>query len=99
MYQGTGWVNTEYRTYTFTEESPEFDLVGSPLDGDNASLVETIQSRERRGRSGPTLDRKQQVELYKKGTQGWNDMGLHLSTAEREASKVPGGKEVNGNRL
>lgn len=99
MYQGTGWVNTEYRSYTFTEDSPELDLAGNPLDGDNASLVETVQSRERRGKTGPTLDRKQQVELYQKGTKSWDDMGLHLSTAEREAAKVPEGTEVNGTRV
>lgn len=69
------------------------------MDGDNASLVETIESRNRRGKDGPTLDRERQKTLYKLGTQGWDDQGLQLSTAEREAAKVPQGKEVEGVRV
>ncbi|RAK97678.1 uncharacterized protein BO80DRAFT_427952 [Aspergillus ibericus CBS 121593] len=99
QYQGTGWVNTEYRTYEFTKEVHTDDLEGYELDGDNASLVETLESRQRRGKSGPTSDREQQKTLYKLGTQGWDDQGLQLSIAEREAAKVPEGKEVNGVRV
>ncbi|KAL4895027.1 histidine phosphatase superfamily [Aspergillus ambiguus] len=93
-YQGTGWVNTEYRTYTFSEEEHKDDLEGYELDGDNATLVETIESRQRRNKDGPMADRGQQRLLYKLGTQGWDDQGLQLSTAEREATKVTEGKEV-----
>lgn len=69
------------------------------LDGDNASLVETADSRNRRGKDGPTPHRERQKTLYKLGTQGWDDQGLQLSTSEREAAKVPGGKEVGGVRV
>lgn len=96
---GTGWVNTEYRTYEFTKEVHTDDLEGYELDGDNATLVETIESRERRGKSGPMPDREQQKMLYEKGTQGWDDQGLQLSIAEREAAKVPEGTEVDGVRV
>lgn len=99
QYQGTGWVNTEYRTYTFSEETHDVDLEGNSLDGDNASIVETIESRTRRGKEGPTPDREQQKSLYKLGTQGWDDQGLQMSTAEREAAKVPEGEEINGVRV
>ncbi|KAJ5596097.1 hypothetical protein N7450_002555 [Penicillium hetheringtonii] len=99
QYQGTGWVNTEYRTYTFTDENHMDDLEGNALDGDNASISETIESRIRRGKEGPTPDREQQKSLYKLGTQGWDDQGLQMSTADREAAKVPEGKEVNGVRI
>ncbi|KKK12296.1 hypothetical protein ARAM_001380 [Aspergillus rambellii] len=99
QYQGTGWTNTEYRTYTFTEKIDLDDLEGYTLESDNASLVETIESRQRRGKDGPMIDREQQKTLYKKGVQGWDDQGLQLSTAEREAAKVPQGEEVNGVRV
>ncbi|KAJ5460861.1 uncharacterized protein N7458_002413 [Penicillium daleae] len=99
QYQGTGWVNTEYRTYTFTDEAHNEDLEGHALDGDNATLTETLESRQRRGKAGPMPDRQQQKTLYKLGTQGWDDQGLQMSTAERDAAKVPEGKEVDGVRV
>lgn len=99
FHTGTGWVNTEYRTYTFSDETHDVDLEGNSLDGDNASIVETIESRTRRGKEGPTPDREQQKSLYKLGTQGWDDQGLQMSTAEREAAKVPEGEEINGVRV
>jgi hypothetical protein len=96
---GTGWTNTEYRTYTFSEETHTEDLEGYELDGDNASIEETLDSRQRRGKSGPMASREEQKLLYKKGTQGWDDQGLQMSTADREAAKVPEGKEINGVRV
>lgn len=98
-FEGTGWKNTEYRTYVFSEDDHKDDLEGYPLDGDNATLVEAIESRQRRGKEGTTPHRERQKTLYKIGTQGWEDQGLQLSTAEREAAKVPEGKEVEGTRV
>lgn len=98
-YTGTGWANTEFRTYVFSEEEHKDDLEGYALEGDNATLVETMESRNRRGKDGPTPHRERQKTLYKLGTQGWEDQGLQLSTAEREATKVPAGKEVGGVRV
>lgn len=69
------------------------------MDGDNATLTETLESRQRRGKVGSMPDREQQKTLYKLGTQGWDDQGLQMSTAERDAAKVPGGKEVDGVRV
>lgn len=99
QFQGTGWKNTEYRTFAFTDEEHKDDLEGYPLDGDNATLTETLESRKRRGKAGPTPSRDQQKTLYQIGTQGWDDQGLQLSTAERESAKVPEGKEVDGVRV
>ena len=99
MNKGTGWSNTEFRTYVFSEEEHQDDLEGYQLEGDNATLVETIESRHARGKDGATPHRERQKTLYKLGTQGWEDQGLALSTAEREAAKVPGGKEVEGVRV
>ncbi|KAJ5845680.1 hypothetical protein N7534_009349 [Penicillium rubens] len=99
QFQGTGWSNTEYRTFAFSEEIHTEDLEGYTLDGDNASLEETLDSRQRRGKTGPMPSREEQKILYKKGTQGWDDQGLQMSTAEREAAKVTEGEEVNGVRV
>ncbi|PWY78362.1 phosphoglycerate mutase family protein [Aspergillus heteromorphus CBS 117.55] len=99
LYQGTGWTNTEYRTYEFTEDIHLDDLEGLKLDGDNASLVETRESRQRRGKTGAMSDREQQKTLYRLGTKGWDDQGLQLSTAEREGAKVAEGREVDGVRV
>lgn len=96
---GTGWTNTEYRTFEFTDEMHKDDLEGYGIDGDNATMTETVESRHRRGKNGATPARDQQKSLYKLGTQGWDKQGLQLSTAEREAAKVPEGKEVDGTRI
>lgn len=96
---GTGWVNTEFRTYIFSAEEHSDDLEGYSTDCDNATLIEAVESRHRRGKDGPTPHRERQKTLYKLGTQGWEDQGLQLSTAERDAARVPGGKEVEGIRV
>lgn len=75
------------------------DLEGYDIDDDNATMVETRESRQRRGKNGGTPDREQQKTLYRLGTQGWDQQGLQLSTAEREAAKVPQGREVQGIRV
>lgn len=96
---GTGWANTEYRTYRFTETLDTEDLEGYAVDGDNATIAETLESRQRRGKEGPVPSREQQKTFYKLGIQGWDDQGLQLSVAERESTQVPAGKEVNGARV
>jgi hypothetical protein len=96
---GTGWSNTEFRSFHFSEEHHKDDLEGYELDGDNATLVETTESRHRRGKNGLTPSRDQQRTLYKIGTQGWDDQGLQLSTADRDAAKVPTGKVIEGVRV
>lgn len=98
-YSGTGWVNTEYRTYAFSDRVDLDDLEDHRLDSDNASLVETLESRQGRGKKGPMAERDQQKIFYREGVEGWNAQGLQLSTAEREAAKVPAGKEVDGVRV
>lgn len=96
---GTGWTNTEYRTFQFCDEQHNDDLEGYEVEGDNASLMETLESRHRRGKNGTHPTREQQKTLYKLGTQGWDEQGLQLSTTERDNAKVPEGKEVGGTRI
>ena len=68
-FSGTGWENTEYRTYTFESAFTSND------DGE-AYLMETKESRETRGKTHPMLDHAQQQELFERMMQGWEDQGL-----------------------
>jgi hypothetical protein len=49
---GTGWANTEFRTYRFKAE-----------DGDDASLEETLASRERRRGTEEPVDETERLRL------------------------------------
>jgi len=63
---GTGWANTEFRSYQFTDESTEDD-----------SMIETAESRKRRGKEGEAQPSKEeQQRLFKQGMQGWDDQGV-----------------------
>lgn len=73
LYQGTGWANTEFRTYQFTDAIDKEDLYGLPLDGDNASLVELLDSRKRRGVPGEPGSREQQKQFFVQAMTGWEE--------------------------
>lgn len=88
-FAGTGWVNTEYRTYTFTDQVYD-DLGGIDLQGRNASLVETEESRGRRGKPRNAPTREEQRTLYKQGFEGWAAQGLCMNVAELEAKMKAG---------
>jgi broad specificity phosphatase PhoE len=62
-YAGTGWRNCETRSYRFEED---------PAAGVNAEarLVETTESRLRRGKESPVLGREKQLELFKVACSG-----------------------------
>ncbi|XHF97960.1 hypothetical protein AWENTII_001535 [Aspergillus wentii] len=78
---GTGWTNTEYRSYVFTDDVYD-DLAGTDFGGRNATLVETGESRARRGLKETPPSREEQKELYKLGRKGWEAQGLYLSPSE-----------------
>ena len=71
-YTGTGWKNTEYRTYTFSCETHQDNWKGYSPEHDNATLIETSESREFRGKEGPALDAKSETQqhLYEQYVQG-----------------------------
>lgn len=69
QFPGTGWRNCETRTYTF-EAGLEDDT-----DGD-ARLMETVESRRRRGKINPAFGREQQPELFELAMQSWENQGL-----------------------
>lgn len=57
-------------------------------------MVETSESRQRRGKEDPMPGREEQKKLFLQGKQRWDEQGLQLSTAEREAAKAKSEKEV-----
>ncbi|EDN10066.1 phosphoglycerate mutase [Histoplasma capsulatum] len=82
LYQGTGWRNTEYRTFTFTSSTDRDDLYGRPVDGDNASLVETCESRTRRGIAAEAPSRDLQKEFFVQAMTGWENQLLEFARQE-----------------
>lgn len=67
-YYGTGWLNTETRAYTFS--------TGVESSDDDAALVETHESRARRGKEEPSFSKEQQEKLFHEGHLGWENQGL-----------------------
>ena len=64
-YMGTGWANVETRAYNLEEDG---------IADSNASLVETAESRERRGKDTPWRGRS--TSLFQAGMVGWEAQGL-----------------------
>ncbi|CAG8978019.1 hypothetical protein HYALB_00000689 [Hymenoscyphus albidus] len=76
-FTGTGWANTEFRSYEFE----------SGTDG-NAGLVETGESRGRRGREIP-LTREEQRVLRSSAEEGWGASGFQVpAEVEGESAKL-----------
>lgn len=68
LHNGTGWANTEFRSYTF-------DPSNSPSENPEAHLVETPASRKRRTGSDKPLDKEEQAQLKQTTMQEWNNKG------------------------
>ena len=81
---GTGWRNTEYRSFNFvdlnhssTSESIKGTQSNEHLDDyENATLRETKESRARRGKEEPQHGRDKQAELFNAAMWGWKDQGM-----------------------
>ncbi|KAF4454784.1 hypothetical protein FALBO_15775 [Fusarium albosuccineum] len=65
---GTSWSNCETRSYVFQDSDGDSDS--------EAWLVETAESRKRRGLEGPAPSMAQQQELYQQSMDGWVGQGL-----------------------
>jgi broad specificity phosphatase PhoE len=74
-YPGTGWTNCEAREYVF-EDDVRADSDGEPR------LVETMESRNKRGKTGLVHDGKQQRELFRLAMEGWGKQGLQRPDKE-----------------
>ncbi|PVH81606.1 hypothetical protein DL98DRAFT_416317 [Cadophora sp. DSE1049] len=67
-YPSTSWRNCETRSYVF-----EDGIMG---DGGEARLVETGESRAKRGKDYPMFGRERQLELFPVAMQEWEKQGL-----------------------
>lgn len=68
-FPGTGWRNCETRSYVF-----ENDFT-TDKDGE-ARLTETMESRQRRGKTYPMSGREKQPTLFEAAMQSWEKQGL-----------------------
>lgn len=66
---GTGWSNCETRSYVF-----EHDL-NADVDAE-ARLTETMESRQKRGKTHPMYPRECQPELFNLAMEHWESQGL-----------------------
>jgi hypothetical protein len=83
-FPGTGWRNAEYRSFYFADLG--LSHTSAPLNGartnghiddyENATLRETPESRDRRGKIEPQHGRDKQAELFNAVLQGWEDQGI-----------------------
>lgn len=84
---GTAWRNTEYRSFNFIALGHHTSISSSPSnpadgkrheveDWENATLRETAESRQRRGKSEAQPGREKQARLFKAALQGCDDQGL-----------------------
>lgn len=64
-FSGTGWANTEFRTYTFDPSATE-----------SASLIETAESRTRRRGTEKPLSEAEQRNLRRTAEAGWQSAGF-----------------------
>ena len=69
QYPATGWHNCETRSYVF-----EHDFMTN-IDGE-ARLMETMKSRQMRGKMHPMLRREKQPELFQLAMECWESHGL-----------------------
>ncbi|WEW58110.1 hypothetical protein PRK78_003577 [Emydomyces testavorans] len=88
VWPGTGWANTEFRTYEFTEEIHEDDLYGQKIDGDNASIIEIIDSRRRRGKAEPPAPRELQKKFFVLAMMVWKNQLIQNAAAEQEEEEI-----------
>jgi hypothetical protein len=64
---GTGWANTEYRSYTFEAN-----------DDINAGIRETVESRKRRGKTGRQPSRAEQRHMFETAMIQWERQGMQI---------------------
>jgi len=67
-YSGTGWLNTEARAYEYVS--------GVDSTSDEAVLLETPDSRAKRGKVTLEFAKDKQEALFHAGNQGWENQGL-----------------------
>lgn len=74
---GTGWANTEFRSYTF-----------DPASGDKASLLETEESRTRRQGLEKPLDEAEERNLKRTATLD-SEKSEYVEQLEQNSVRIP----------
>ena len=80
---GTGWANTEYRSYTFEAN-----------DDVNAGIRETAESRKRRGKTGRQSSRAEQRQMFETAMLQWENQGMQDRSKVGWRNEIQNG--VNG---
>ncbi|KAF9890750.1 hypothetical protein FE257_005619 [Aspergillus nanangensis] len=73
--EATGWKNAEYRTYNLQPKSC----------ADDASMIETNESRQRRAKLEPRATSEEQLELHVKALHIWEQQGYLFSAKNRDS--------------
>lgn len=76
-FTGTGWANTEFRSYTFSSHEPS-----------EAHLLETPDSKRRRTGDAKPLDQNEQTQLKKTAMREWEKNGF-VNTHTTEGAVTP----------
>jgi hypothetical protein len=86
---GTGWANTEYRSYIFEAN-----------DDINAGIRETVESRRRRGKTGRQPSRAEQRHMFEAAMKQWELQGMQIGAKvgwrdemEKEIEEQEGGED------
>ncbi|KAL8783781.1 MAG: hypothetical protein Q9213_004397 [Squamulea squamosa] len=69
QFQGTGWENTEFRSYRFVAE-----------DDESASIEETAESKQRRGNKDKPLTKEEKMQLRETATKKWEAQGYEKTS-------------------
>lgn len=94
-WPGTGWANTEFRTFHFTDSADTDDLYGNKIDGDNASIRETPDSRKRRGKTvAEPPSREMQKEFFLQAIAGWETQAAEALAADRTTGEKERAMEI-----
>lgn len=92
---GTGWANTEYRSFNFvhlhgnsttTNESGAINNAHTD-DYEHTTFRETEESRSRRGKVEPQHGREVQQELFRTATQGWEDQATKITEEHHDTDE------------
>jgi broad specificity phosphatase PhoE len=86
-FTGTGWDNTEWRSYNFVEDTGEENGHGNQ----NVGLIETMESRERRKGKEISLTETERMELR---DADWKENGLNDWKGWKAAESGEEGKKL-----
>jgi hypothetical protein len=90
---GTGWTYTEYRSYEIKTKD-EYCSEDPSSHNDDATLIETAESRYRRGKTNIVPTNQEQISLYEMALREWEQQGYLLKNSQRD-SIIPKREEIS----